>query len=66
MNGKVQLDGSLSGPFDIYIGVKQGCVLDPTIFMIFFLSILLNHDFGDVNEVICGQDTMGGFTTLPE
>ena len=35
--------------FDIRNGVKQGCVLAPTLFGIFF-SITLKHVFGTSNE----------------
>ena len=51
MKGTVQFDGNLSEPFDICNGVKQGCVLAPTLFGIFF-SMLLKHAFGDANEGI--------------
>ena len=60
MKGIVKFDGNLSEPFNICNDVKQGCVLAPTLFGIFF-SILLNHAFGDVNEGI-----FRGFTTLPD
>ena len=49
MKGTVQFDGNLSEAFDIRKGVKQGCVLAPTLFGIFF-SLLLKHAFGDLNE----------------
>ena len=49
MKGTVQFDGNLSEPFDIRNGVKQGCVLAPTLFGIFF-SMLLKHAFGDTKE----------------
>ena len=51
MKGTVQFDGNLSEPFVICNGVKQGCVLAPTLFGIFF-SMLLKHAFGDVKEGI--------------
>ena len=51
MKGTVQFDGNLSEPFDICNGVKQGCVLAPTLFGIFF-SMVLKHAFGDANEGI--------------
>ena len=38
--GQVKHNGSLSGSFPISSGVKQGCVLAPTLFSIFF-SIML-------------------------
>ena len=51
MKGTVQFDGNLSDPFDIRSGVKQGCVLAPTLFGIFF-SMLLKHAFDDATEGI--------------
>ena len=47
--GTVKFDGNSSEAFDINIGVKQGCVLAPTLFTIFF-SILLKHAFGSAVE----------------
>ena len=44
-------DGSTSAPFDIRSGVKQGCILAPTLFEIFF-AVLLRHAFGSVTEGI--------------
>ena len=44
MNGTVQFDGSSSDPFPIKNGVKQGCVLAPTLFSVFF-SLLLWYAF---------------------
>ena len=40
---------SFSEPFDIRNGVKQGCVLAPTLFGIFFAA-LLKHAFGTATE----------------
>ncbi|TWW59286.1 R2 Retrovirus-related Pol polyprotein from type I retrotransposable element [Takifugu flavidus] len=45
MHGTIQFDGSTSDPFKICCGVKQGCVLAPTLFGIFF-SLLLRQAFG--------------------
>jgi phage terminase large subunit-like protein len=36
MKGTIQYDGSISSSFEIKSGVKQGCVLAPTLFGIFF------------------------------
>ena len=44
MQGTVQYDGSTSDPFPIKSGVKQGCVLVPTLFGIFY-SLLLSYAF---------------------
>ena len=52
MKGTVQFNGSSSRPFDIRSGVRQGCVLAPTLFGIFF-SLLLRHAFGTASEGIC-------------
>ena len=49
MTGTVQFNGNLSEPFKVCNGVKQGCVLAPTLFDIFF-SILLKHAFGTADE----------------
>ena len=38
--GQVRLNGDLSEPFPISNGVKQGCVLAPTLFSIFFTMML--------------------------
>ena len=45
--GKVRLGNDLSQPFEIRNGVKQGCVLAPTLFSLFF-SMMLSHAFSDV------------------
>ena len=49
MQGTVQFSGSISEPFNISSGVKQGCVLAPTLFGIFF-TLLLKHAFGTSKE----------------
>ena len=51
MKGTVQFDGSTSEAFNINSGVKQGCVLAPTLFGIFF-SVVLRHAFGTSTEGI--------------
>ena len=51
MLGTVVFDGSTSDTFSIRSGVKQGCVLAPTLFGIFF-SVLLKHAFGSTTEGI--------------
>ena len=48
MHGTVRFDGNMSEAFNIRSGVKQGCVLAPTLFGIFF-SVLLKHAFRTTN-----------------
>ena len=40
----VQFDGDMSAEFGVRSGVKQGCILTPTLFGIFF-TLLLKHAF---------------------
>ena len=49
--GTVQFNASSSEPFKFRSGVKQGCVLAPTLFGIFFV-LLLKHAFGTTTEGI--------------
>ena len=64
MNGTVQFDGSSSEPFPIKNGVKQGCVLAPTLFGIFF-SLLLSHAFEDSDDgVYIHTRSSGGLFNL--
>ncbi|XP_038062349.1 uncharacterized protein LOC119732818 [Patiria miniata] len=49
MQGSVCCDGETSEAFPIRSGVKQGCVLAPTLFGIFF-SLLLSFAFGSSPE----------------
>ena len=51
MKGTVQYYGSSSDPFPIKSGVKQGCVLAPTLFGILF-SLLLRYTFSESKEGI--------------
>ena len=46
MTAAVHYEGSTSECFNVRSGVKQGCVLAPTLFGIFF-SLLLHHAFGN-------------------
>ena len=47
--GQVRLNGDLSEPFAISNGVKQGCVLAPSLFSIFF-SMMLRQATEDLND----------------
>ena len=49
MKGSVLFGGSSSAVFPIKSGVKQGCVLAPTLFGIFF-SLLLSHAFSESED----------------
>ena len=49
--GTVQFNGRSSEPFEIRSGVKQGCVLAPTLSGIFF-GLLLKHAFDTTTEGI--------------
>ena len=51
MTGVVSFDGEISSSFPITNGVKQGCVLAPTLFGIFF-SMLLHYAFKDSTDGI--------------
>ena len=44
MKGTISYDGETSDPFPMHSGVKQGCVLAPTLFGVFF-SLLLKFAF---------------------
>ena len=52
MKGTVQFNGSSSMHFHIRGGVKQGCILAPALFGIFFV-LLLRHTFGTASEGMC-------------
>ena len=51
MRGTVQFDGTMSDSFPIQNGVKQGCVLAPTLFGIYF-AVLLSQAFENSSEGI--------------
>ena len=59
MYGTVLYDGATSDPFNILSGMKQGCVLAPTLFGIFFAT-LLKHAFGKSTEGIYPQTRSDG------
>ena len=49
LTGQVLSDGEASEPFSISNGVKQGCVLAPVLFNLFFTCVL-NHAIGDLEQ----------------
>ena len=51
MKGIVLYDGATSDPFNVLSGMKQGCVLAPTLLGI-FCATLLKHAFGKSTEGI--------------
>ena len=59
IQGTVQFNGSTSEPSSIHSGVKQGCILAPTLFRIFF-PLLLKHAFGTSTEGIYLRSRSGG------
>ena len=52
MMSTVQFDGNVSAEFGVKSGVKQGCVLTPTLFGIFF-TLLLKHAFMRSTDGVC-------------
>ena len=42
MQARVQSDGEFSEPFEATNGVKQGCVMAPTLFSIMFSAMLMD------------------------
>ena len=59
MKGTVSFNGEESEPFSILSGVKQGCVLAPVLFSIYF-SILLSYAFKDSTDGIHIQTRTDG------
>jgi len=58
MKAQVKYKSDLSDAFEISNGVKQSCVLAPTLFLI-FLSQVLNHAFTDQNKGVWIQSRSG-------
>ena len=49
MTGQVLSNGEASEPYSISNGVKQGCVLTPVLFNLFFTCVL-NHAIKDLEQ----------------
>ena len=63
MHGTVIFDREISEPFKIESGVKQGCVLAPTLFGI-FISLMLTYAFGTASDgLTCTPDMMANYST---
>lgn len=58
MKASVKLKDELSDPFQVNNGVKQGCVLAPTLFSI-FLSVVLDHAFQNCSRGVWIQTRPG-------
>ena len=58
MKASVSLKGELSKPFDVQNGVKQGCVLAPTLFSL-FLSKVLDCAFAGCDKGVTIQTRLG-------
>ena len=60
MRASVVTNGESSDPFDVTNGTKQGCVMAPVLFALFF-SVMLKYAFADVdNGVELKFRTSGG------
>ena len=66
MKGTDVFDGSTSAAFNIRSGVKQDCVLAPTLFGIFF-AVMLKHAFGPAaKSIYLRTRTDGKLFTSPD
>ena len=60
MKANVVSDGDLSDPFDVTNGTKQGCVMAPVLFALYF-SVMLKHAFAEAEDGVKIQfRTSGG------
>ena len=51
MTTRVLVNGEASAPFDVTVGVKQGCVLAPTLFNLYLVAVtLLSRNALDVDN----------------
>ena len=64
MKGCVLPDGDQSEPFNINTGVKQGCVIAPTLFSIFLAAFLSQIKINLAKEVDITYHTDGGVFKL--
>ena len=66
MQGTVQYDGSSSDPFPINSGVKQGCVLAPTLFGIFSHSCSSMRLIPQTTASISAREAMESCSICPD
>ena len=61
MQARVSAGGILSDPFQVTVGVKQGCMLAPVIFNIFMaaITILTRHKLDKDNGIAFDTASMG-------
>ena len=59
MEACVQYDGSISDYFQVNVGVKQGCVLAPTLFGIYF-AVLLRYAFRNSEDGVYMRTRLDG------
>ena len=59
MKASVVSDGMMSDPFDVTNGTKQGCVMAPVLFALFF-SLMLKHAFSDLDTGVKFQFRSSG------
>ena len=63
MIARVQNDGGFSDPFPVTNGVKQGCVLAPTLFSMMFSAMLKLLSRKVTMVYLLGIALMGSFST---
>ena len=56
----VSVGGEVSQSFSVTNGVKQGCVLVPSLFSIFFLLAMLDESFRDMGDGVYIQSIQSG------
>ena len=66
MQSTVCFDGATSEPFPVSSGVKQGCVLAPTLFGIFFSMLLNTRLTTEKMECTSGRGMMANSLMLPD
>ena len=65
MQARVQDNGTFNEPFSVSNGVKQGCVLAPTLFSTMF-STMLTNAFGNGEASTSNTALMDSFSTFSQ